>query len=82
MNSKWLKGSTKSEKDAVRQQIKSAKPVLDRLAVILTEQLESSLKALSGSDLDSPNWGNHTAHQLGGQQAIRDILKLIDIEDK
>lgn len=83
MQTQWFKSLKESDKASVKQQIKNAKPVLDRLAKLLEEDLEKSMKDMSSrSNFGSPAWDNKMAHYLGEQTALRSILKLIDIEEK
>ena len=83
MQTQWFKSLKESDKASVKQQVKNAKPVLDRLAKLLQEDLEFSIKQMSSrNNFDSPSWDSKMAHYLGEQTALRSILKLIDIEEK
>lgn len=83
MQTRWMKNTKESDKAAVKQQVKNAKPVLDRLANLLTEDLEKSMREMSSrSNFDSPSWDSKMAHYLGEQTALRSIIKFIDIEEK
>lgn len=83
MKSRWLKTCTESEKAAVKKQIKQATPVLDRLAVLLTKDLDSSLRSMaSRENFNSPAWEDKIAHYLGEQTALRSIIELINLEEK
>jgi hypothetical protein len=83
MKLRWFKNLKESDKAVVKTQIKSSKPVLDRLAYLLQEDLEDSLRYMaSRNNFDDPSWDNRMAHYLGEQSALRSILKLIDIEEK
>lgn len=83
MQTRWLKYAKESDKASVKQQVKNAKPVLDRLAKLLNEELEKSMKDMSSrNNFESPAWDSKMAHYLGEQTALRSILKLIDIEEK
>jgi hypothetical protein len=83
MQLRWFKNLKESDKASVKQQVKNAKPVLDRLAKLLQDDLEDSLKYMaSRNNFDNPAWDNKMAHYLGEQTALRSILKLIDIEEK
>jgi hypothetical protein len=83
MQTRWLKNLKESDKAPVKQQVKNAKPVLDRLAKLLEDDLEKSMRDMSSrNNFESPAWDNRMAHYLGEQTALRSILKLIDIEEK
>ena len=47
MKTRWLKDYKESEKAAVKQQVKNAKLVLDRLTELLQEDLDTSVKEMS-----------------------------------
>tara|TARA_E500000318_G_C3426643_1_gene159469 strand:- start:291 stop:542 length:252 start_codon:yes stop_codon:yes gene_type:complete len=83
MKSRWLKDYKESEKAAVKQQIKNAKLVLDRLADLIQEDLDASVREMaSRKHFDSNSWEDKMAHYLGEQTALRSIKSLIDIEEK
>lgn len=84
MQKRWFKNLKKeSDQAVVKTQIKSSRPVLDRLANLLKEDLEKSMRDMSSrNNFESPAWDNKMAHYLGEQTALRSILKLIDIEEK
>lgn len=83
MQTRWFKNLKESDKAPVKQQVKNAKPVLDRLAILLEEDLEFSQRMMaSRNNFESPAWDNKMAHYLGEQTALRSILKLISIEEK
>jgi len=67
----------------VKQQIKNAKLVLDRLADLIQEDLDASVREMaSRKHFDSNSWEDKMAHYLGEQTALRSIKSLIDIEEK
>lgn len=83
MKSRWLKDYKESEKAAVKQQIKNAKLVLDRLADLIQEDLDASVRDMSSrKHFDSNSWEDKMAHYLGEQTALRSIKSLIDLEEK
>ena len=83
MKTRWLKDYKESEKAAVKQQVKNAKLVLDRLTELLQEDLDTSVKEMSSrKHVDSNSWEDKMAHYLGEQTALRSIMSLIDIEEK
>jgi hypothetical protein len=47
MKLRWFKNLKESDKAVVKTQIKSSKPVLDRLAYLLQEDLEDSLRYMA-----------------------------------
>jgi|14BtaG_2_1085337.scaffolds.fasta_scaffold01281_7 predicted RNA binding protein with dsRBD fold (UPF0201 family) len=83
MKTRWFKDHKESEKAAVKQQVKNAKLVLDRLTELLQEDLEKSVKDMtSRKHFESSSWEDKIAHYLGEQTALRSIISLIDIEEK
>ena len=63
--------------------IHSAKPVLERLAVILTE-LEATLdrSEINIKVYDTPNWENRQAHKNGNRESLAYLRKLIDLDQQ
>lgn len=72
----WYKGTkTKAEREEITKTLKSYKPAFDALKEHLSEKP-------THPGYDSPSWAYKQAHQNGYNEAIRDVLKLIDIKEK
>ena len=83
MKLRWLnKIKKEDEKELVKRQIKEAKPVLDRLAVIIQEDLDRSIGEMSQRKHFQSSWEYKMSHYLGEQAALRSILEYLKIEDK
>ena len=82
MKSRWLSKVAAKDKPAVKADILEARAVLKRLAILVQEDLEHSVKAMSSRDqFENPAWASKMAHYLGEQTAYRKMLELIKIED-
>lgn len=56
-----------------------ARPVLDRLAVILAKDMEASQrKQLDEGNFSKPAWSEYQAYLLGGQKELLRVLKIIE----
>lgn len=78
----WTKHlKTEEEKEQFRNQVKAAKPVLDRLKALIDER-EAGLDKL---DLDpksfnSPGWPFYQASRIGAKASTMWTRKLIDLD--
>ncbi len=82
MYTKWTTHcSNEHEKTQFEADLRRAKPILDRLLVIL-DQREKEFK--NNSDLDSlfgqPNWPYFMAGVVGATSEIEHLRKLIDLD--
>lgn len=71
---------TKEEQEAFKSSVNGSKRVLDRLDVIC-KQMDSEALALS-NDYDNPNWAYRQADVNGYRRALREIHKLINLDQK
>jgi hypothetical protein len=78
MDSRWLRGVPKADQQELKQQIKESRRVLEHLASLLEEELESSIKTSSSKDnFFMPAWSEYVASELGTQKTLRNILNLL-----
>ena len=70
-------------KEDFEAQVKSAKPVLDRLYEIIEED-EKGLETIDSSvrAYDNPNWPYRQAHVNGYKGAFKNIKTLINLDPK
>lgn len=81
MKSRWLKGLNEKDKGTIAADVKSSATVLRRLATMLQEDIDSSVKAMaSSSHFGSPSWEDRMSAYLGAQQAYRKVIDLINVE--
>jgi len=66
---------TQEDKDAFRQQVASAMPVLDKYKKAIEVRLQKS-EDNRETDYDCPSWSHKQADANGYQRAMKDILKL------
>ena len=79
MDSKWYKGYRSAEdRDRRTEQLKSFRPAFDELRKVLMESYE---KKPSVRDYSSPNWAERQIATNEYNQALTDLLNLIDIKD-
>ena len=78
MDSRWLRGVPKEDQQELKQQIKESRRVLQHLASLLEEELESSIRTSSNKDkFLMPAWSEYMASELGTQKTLRNILNLL-----
>ena len=75
MQTAWVKGLKGEEKAKRTEEIKSYKNAFDALLEILEEE-EST------PDYDCPSWSHKQADQNGYNRCIREVKKLLDVQDK
>jgi|TARA_R100000084_G_scaffold108987_1_gene73408 hypothetical protein len=76
MQTIWLSGLKGEAKEKRKEEIKSYLNAFEALAEVLEKKDKSS------PDYDSPSWAFHQAHNNGYNQAIEDVLKLINIKQE
>ena len=85
MKTSWFK-NCKSEEDKkkLRAQLVEAEIVLYRLAEILQQDLDESIRGMSNRDnvRNASNLEDLTAHYLGEQNTLRKVITLLDIKGK
>lgn len=84
MFTKWTSHiSDPEEKVRFENQIISARPVLERLAQLITDD-ENSLDRveLSVKQFEVPNWGERQAFYNGSRASYKSLLKLIDLDQQ
>ena len=82
MYTRWTQHLTDpEEKERFRNQVISAKPVLERLI----EMIDEDEQALDRTEIDPrsysvPNWSELQAHKNGNRQVYAVIKKMIDLD--
>ena len=79
MNSKWLKGLSEEGKQDRKQILKNSQKTLDIVSDLVYNIYVDSL-SVPVPDLDSPNWANKQAYNLGRQAVLTELLALLDME--
>lgn len=75
MKAIWTKGlKTKAEKDKLKQTLIAARPQFD----LLSEQINNKRKTIS-RNYNSPNWAQEQIAILEYNQALDDVLELLEI---
>ena len=76
-----LKGcKTKEERDTEKEYISHNKRLLDRIANIMSDKLDSSVGKMRGEcSYDKPSWPQFQADQLGYQRALAEMLAIISL---
>ena len=70
-------------KDRYKKQVLAAKPVLDRLELLLKEKLKTiDSNEISLDQYYNPGWVGWQAHRNGEKSAIKYILNLIDLDQE
>lgn len=72
---------TPEEKEQFQESVKRAKWILDHLKVLIDGNLASNEAAeISPKAYDNTNWPYRQAHVNGYKQALRDLNKLLTID--
>lgn len=84
MNIAWTHHlKTEEDKDKFRNQILGAKPVLQRQADIIREEMFNLDAAESDpKTYDTPSWSHKQADLNGYRRALRRMLKLVDLDQQ
>lgn len=80
MKTVWLGNLKNEQRDAFRQSILQSKIVLDKLREIVYNKVKEA-ESVSIADYDAPSWSHKQAHTNGYNNALREILELLDIKD-
>lgn len=79
MNLKWTKGLDKEQQEEMKIALKEARLVIERLKVILQEELDVSVVDMAKKDnFFMPAWPEYQASKLGEQRALRKVIELIE----
>lgn len=84
MLSAWTK-HLKDQRDVERfqQALRSAKPTLERLYEIMTEEINKLDRSETNpASYDTPSWSHKQAHKNGFRQYHQLLEKLIDLDQK
>lgn len=81
MQSKWFSNcASEEDKREMRVRLAASAPILERLREIIIAKQVSATNT-EPADYDSPSWAYKQAHLNGYNEAIREVLKYIDITD-
>ena len=82
MNSKWLSGLSDQEKQDLKASIQAALPAFKRLHKLLEDKMDSVETTRLGRDkYDKSSWPYFQSDCNGYQRAIREIQKLIEVNN-
>lgn len=80
MKLKWTQDiKDPKEKTKFKESIRNSKFILDKLSQICYNMLEEN-RTSSTKDYDSPGWAFRQADKVGYERALRDIIKLLQID--
>lgn len=79
----WTRNLADKDIPGFEKQLRNSIDVLDRLAEILTEDLQEIENVEAGlKQYDTPSWSHKQAHLNGERSRIRKMLKLINLDRK
>lgn len=79
----WTKHLNDEEKQRFENKILSAKEVLDRLTVLISEEEKQlSLSETSIKDFDLPNWEYRQAFKNGYRSCLNVMRRLVDLDQQ
>lgn len=79
MYTKWTTHcKTPQEKIQFEVDVRRAKPVLERLMTIFEEGVTQAESA--EEDFNNPSWAYKQAYLVGRKSALKDVIKLIDLD--
>lgn len=79
----WTKHLNDEEKQRFENKILSAKEVLDRLTVLISEEEKQlSLSETSLKDFDLPNWEYRQAFKNGYRSCLNVMRRLVDLDQQ
>ena len=82
ISTRWCAGMSTEDKDRFRKELKGSISVLERLSVLLEDDLRKSVKdAGLEAKYELAAWPHFQAHKLGEQNSLRKLLELIDIKE-
>lgn len=84
MYTAWTKHlKDQDAKENFQNQVLGSKQVLERLSEIIGEDLKNTEeRQMSHKTFESPNWAEHQAYMNGYKQALKTLLKLIDLDQQ
>lgn len=72
---------TDQERKEFRETFEYSRPLIERIKLVLQEELQASMNELSKKDkFFMPAWSEYAAYTLGEQEALKKILTIL--EDK
>jgi hypothetical protein len=81
MYTKWTSHlKTDAEKQRFENSVVGARVVLDRLKTIVDERLKEIEKI--EEDFNNPNWAYKEASLIGAKKDLRDLRKLINLDEQ
>lgn len=80
-DSRWFKNVPADEVEALKAQLIGDKKTLDKVKEIVYNIVRSE-EDVRFSDYDSPNWSHKQAHRLGRADALKTIIRLVDLDNK
>ena len=81
ISEQWFIGSSKDEREQIKDLVLSSPILLDKLQKILYNMQESKDKSVV-HDYDTPSWSHKQAHLNGEKDAIRKMLQLVTITER
>lgn len=79
IDSRWFQNIPPSEVDSLKAQLIGDKKTLDKLKEIVYNIVRSE-EDVRIVDYDTPNWSHKQAHLLGRADALKSILRLVDLD--
>jgi len=71
------------EKERFEHHVKSSKPALDRVKVLIEEQLEDTDHTeTSVKQFEDPNWAYLQAYKNGFKSALKILYKFVDLDSQ
>lgn len=82
MQLRWIKGLDDQQRADIKPQLLASKNILDRLSLLIQDDIESCIKAQEARDsYDSPSWAMYQADTIGEIRAYKKILRLLDMKE-
>lgn len=78
MITKWLDDLKGEERKRFEENVLGSKNVLDKLQNIVYNMIQSR-EAVNTNDYDSASWSHKQAHHNGYTEALRDVIKIIQV---
>jgi hypothetical protein len=76
---RWTKGLNKKDSQEMKMALQAAKPVLNRLQLIINQDLSQVKKETQAKEgYSNAAWPYYQADLIGNQRALDRILKLLD----
>ena len=81
MKAFWYKGMSAKNKKELKGQLIGSKHIFEILDKEISSKLNTSRKEqVNPASFDTPNWSEHQAYRAGYQQAMIEMLSLIEIK--